>query len=235
MKKIILYMIMAIAGMIAVSCDKAIDEFDNSTNYIYFDMPFVLDQYGRKTTVREDSLMYSFAMDDLSVTEYTFKIPVNSVGLVTDQDRGFKVVVESGTATGNDWDETSLSKGMIPAGELIDTLRVTVKRTDVLKKEWRTITFRLEQNEHFALGAAELLKYPSPIFCNPQLGGLPGKDILVNFLVRSMPSGRRSIIWEPIPIWRNTVRIPVNSYTGDKCLITRCPVGTLQHLCLFVS
>ena len=88
MKKIILYMIMAIAGMIAVSCDKAIDEFDNSTNYIYFDMPFVLDQYGRKTTVREDSLMYSFAMDDLSVTEYTFKIPVNSVGLVTDQDRG---------------------------------------------------------------------------------------------------------------------------------------------------
>ena len=158
MKKIILYMIMAIAGMIAVSCDKAIDEFDNSTNYIYFDMPFVLDQYGRKTTVREDSLMYSFAMDDPSMTEYTFKIPVNSVGLVTDQDRGFKVVVESGTATGNDWDETSLSKGMIPAGELIDTLRVTVKRTDVLKKEWRTITFRLEQNEHFALGAAELLK-----------------------------------------------------------------------------
>ena len=158
MKKIILYMIMAIAGMIAVSCDKAIDEFDNSTNYIYFDMPFVLDQYGRKTTVREDSLMYSFAMDDPSVTEYTFKIPVNSVGLVTDQDRDFKVVVESGTATGNDWDETALSKGMIPAGKLIDTLRVTVKRTDGLKKEWRTITFRLEQNEHFALGATELLK-----------------------------------------------------------------------------
>ena len=42
MKKIILYMIMAIAGMIAVSCDKVIDEFDNSTNYIYFDMPFIL-------------------------------------------------------------------------------------------------------------------------------------------------------------------------------------------------
>lgn len=158
MKKIILYMIMAIAGMIAVSCDKVIDEFDNSTNYIYFDMPFILDQYGRKTTVREDSLIYSFAMDDPSVTEYTFKVPVNSVGLMTDQDRSFKVVVESGTATKNDWDETVLSKGKISAGELIDTLRVTVKRTDVLKKEWRTITFRLEQNEHFALGATELLK-----------------------------------------------------------------------------
>lgn len=137
MKKIILYMIMAIAGMIAVSCDKVIDEFDNSTNYIYFDMPFILDQYGRKTTVREDSLMYSFAMDDPSVTEYTFKVPVNSVGLMTDQDRSFKVVVESGTATKNDWDETVLSKGKISAGELIDTLRVTVKRTDVLKKEWK--------------------------------------------------------------------------------------------------
>ena len=101
--------------------------------------------------------MYSFAMDDPSVTEYTFKIPVNSVGLVTDQDPGFsfKVVVESGTATGNDWDETALCRGMIPARKLIDTLRVTVKRTDGLKKEWRTITFRLEQNEHFAFGGRQ--------------------------------------------------------------------------------
>ena len=157
MKKILLYIIVVITGIIAVSCDKTIDEFDNSTNYIYFDMPFVLDQYGKKTKVREDSLTYSFAMDDLSVTEYTFKIPVNSVGLRVDQDRSFKVLVETGNATGNDWDETVLSKAMIPAGKLIDTLRVTVKRTDALKKEWRTITFRLEGNEHFELGATELL------------------------------------------------------------------------------
>lgn len=127
---------------------------------------------------------------------------------------------------------------MIPAGELIDTLRVTVKRTDVLKKEWRTITFRLEQNEHFALGAAELLKAKisfTDILQPPTWWATWERLFWMNFLVRSMPSGRRSIIWEPIPIWRNTVRIPVNSYTGDKCLITRCPVGTLQHLCLFVS
>lgn len=44
---------MAIAGMIAVSCDKVIDEFDNSTIIFISDMPFILDQYGRKTTVRD--------------------------------------------------------------------------------------------------------------------------------------------------------------------------------------
>ena len=52
MKKIILYMIMAIAGMIAVSCDKAIDEFDNSTNYIYFDMPFWINTGERQLSGR---------------------------------------------------------------------------------------------------------------------------------------------------------------------------------------
>ena len=79
MKKIILYMTLCLIGMVQVACDQDIDGFDNSTNYIYFDLPFQLDQYGRKTTERVDSLVYSFAMDDPSVTSYTFKIPVNSV------------------------------------------------------------------------------------------------------------------------------------------------------------
>ena len=93
MKKIILYMTLCLIGMVQVACDQDIDGFDNSTNYIYFDLPFQLDQYGRKTTERVDSLVYSFAMDDPSVTSYTFKIPVNSVGLKTETDRHYKVVV----------------------------------------------------------------------------------------------------------------------------------------------
>lgn len=93
MKKIILYMTLCLIGMVQVACDQDIDGFDNSTNYIYFDLPFQLDQYGRKTTERVDSLVYSFAMDDPSVTSYTFKIPMNSVGLKTETDRHYKVVV----------------------------------------------------------------------------------------------------------------------------------------------
>ena len=56
------------------SCNQDIDRFDNADNYIYFNMPFVLNQYGKETSVRQDSLSYSFALDDISVTSYVFKI-----------------------------------------------------------------------------------------------------------------------------------------------------------------
>lgn len=141
MKKIILYMTLCLIGMVQVACDQDIDGFDNSTNYIYFDLPFQLDQYGRKTTERVDSLVYSFAMDDPSVTSYTFKIPVNSVGLKTETDRHYKVVVneKKTTATGTDWDMSVIEKAVIQSGTLRDTLEVKVNRTPILKKESRTI------------------------------------------------------------------------------------------------
>ena len=43
----------------------------NRANYIYFDLPFQLDQYGRKTTERVDCLVYSFAIVDLMSKEVT--------------------------------------------------------------------------------------------------------------------------------------------------------------------
>ena len=159
MKKIILYMTLCLIGMVQVACDQDIDGFDNSTNYIYFDLPFQLDQYGRKTTERVDSLVYSFAMDDPSVTSYTFKIPVNSVGLNTETDRHYKVVVneKKTTATGTDWDMSVIEKAVIQSGTLRDTLEVKVNRTPILKKESRTITLYIENNENFQVGASELL------------------------------------------------------------------------------
>ena len=34
------------------SCNQDIDRFDNADNYIYFNMPFVLNQYGKETSDR---------------------------------------------------------------------------------------------------------------------------------------------------------------------------------------
>lgn len=152
-------MTLCLIGMVQVACDKEIDGFDNATNYIYFDIPFQLDRYGRLTTTRQDSLVYSFAMDDPSVTTYTFKIPVNSVGLKAEQARTYKVVVDEKktTATDSDWDKSILHEAVLKAGTLKDTLKVTVNRIPVLKKEWRTITLRIEDNENFSVGASELL------------------------------------------------------------------------------
>lgn len=159
MKRSVYYMVICLMGILQAACDKDIDKFDNSENYIYFDIPFKLDDYGRVTAIRIDSLVYSFAMDDASVTTHTFRIPVNSIGLRAAQDRSYKVIADekATTAEERDWDQSVLQTAIIDAGELKDTLEVVVNRTEVLKKEARTLTLRLVENEHFQLGAQELL------------------------------------------------------------------------------
>ena len=69
------------------SCNQDIDRFDNADNYIYFNMPFVLNQYGKETSVRQDSLSYSFALDDISVTSYVFKSCIENLTVKRDSLR----------------------------------------------------------------------------------------------------------------------------------------------------
>lgn len=142
-----------------IACNQDIDKFDNGANYIYFNMPFKTDQNGRATTIREDSLIYSFALEDISVTSYTFKIPVNTVGLENDIDRSYKVEVVAANTSASDsqWDQTTLTNPMIKSGNLQDTLYVTVFRTADLRTEKKNITFRLLANAYFQLGDRDLL------------------------------------------------------------------------------
>lgn len=142
------------------SCEKSIEAFDNSTNFIYFNVPFFVNEYGQTTNKRVDSLFYSFAMDDLSVREYTFKIPVNIVGLAVGNDRSYKVeIVENKTsASDDDWDKTSIENSIIPKGLLVDTLYVKVNRSSILKTEFRSITLRLHETDDFKLNIPTLLE-----------------------------------------------------------------------------
>lgn len=157
MKKRLIYAFWGLVGLVPMACNQDIEEFDNAVNYISIDLPRELDQYGKETTTLIDSMVYSFAMDDASVTSHTFKVVINSAGLKADKPRSYKVVVdEKGTTIGeSDWDATVLASAQIDAGVLWDTLEVTVKRTDVLKTEWRSLSLRLEANENFQLGAVE--------------------------------------------------------------------------------
>ena len=138
-------------------CDQDIDKFDNSINYIYFDLPFVLDRYGRETQQREDSIEYSFAMDPIEVTQHVFKIPVSTVGLAYNQDRSYRVemVADSSDVTTDDWEAASIASPVIRANKLIDTLYVTVNRTPILKTTSRHIVFRILPNENFQLGTTD--------------------------------------------------------------------------------
>lgn len=140
------------------SCNKDIDGFDNSTNFIYFNMPFQLDQYGRETTKRVDSLTFSFAMSDNSVTTHTFKIPISIVGLAANGARDYSVVVdtENSTAKESDWDKKSIENLTIKPGALHDTILLVVNRTEALKNSWRSITLKIMSNNNFTMGAEEL-------------------------------------------------------------------------------
>jgi hypothetical protein len=141
------------------SCNKDIDSFDNSKNYIYFDVPFKVDDYGNKTTTRVDSIYYSFALDDASITSHTFKIPINTISLPANKDRSYKVevVTDKTTAEDTDWDKTCLENTIVKAGSVFDTLLVKVNRTSILRKAVRSITFRIVGNENFSEGYNNLL------------------------------------------------------------------------------
>lgn len=136
------------------ACEQDVDIFDNGENYIYFDLPYVIDDYGRVTTKHVDSLEYSFALEDHNVTEYTFLIPVNTIGLASDSDRTFRieVVKDSSNAAPEDWDASVIANPVIHAGRLSDTLYIKVNRTEILKEQARHITFQLLPNENFKLG-----------------------------------------------------------------------------------
>lgn len=158
MKKIKIYLFTALLLPTLASCEKDIRAFDNGTNYIHFNMPFVLDRYSRPTTERVDSIFYSFALDDKSVTTYTFKVPVNTVGLASDVDRPYRVEIdtEQTTATADDWSPSILDDLSIKAGELRDTIFLTVNRNPGIADQWHTIVLNMLPSDDFTLGVASL-------------------------------------------------------------------------------
>lgn len=153
--------ILLMCGLVSLaSCNKDIDSFDNSKNYIYFNMPYVTDSYGNVSTTRADSIYYSFAFDDASVKSHTFKIPVNAISLPANTDRTYKVevVTDETTATDADWDKSCLDNTVIKAGDVSDSLAVKVNRSEILRKAVKSITFRIVANDNFSEGYNNLLK-----------------------------------------------------------------------------
>lgn len=158
MKKLIYLFTCLWLALHFTACDKDIARFDNATNYIYFGIPFEKDQYGRDAEKRQDSISHSFALDGAGTLYYTFKIPVNILGLESEQDRNYKIeiVSDSTDATNDDWNPDSISNRMIHKGTLSDTLNIVVKKTDAIKNQWRHLVLRLVPNENFQAGDHEL-------------------------------------------------------------------------------
>ena len=143
------------------ACNQPIDDFDaQGDNFIYFDMPNVLNQLGHPTKVRDTVMSYSFDMDESHVTFHTFKIPVTIIGIPSATDRKYhvEVVADKSTATAEDWDKTTISNLTVKSGEMRDTIYLKVNRTEILQKEERRLVLRIVPNEHFLSGYNNLLE-----------------------------------------------------------------------------
>ncbi|MDE7073486.1 MAG: DUF4843 domain-containing protein [Odoribacter sp.] len=142
-----------------VSCQhEDIDGYDKSKDYIYIDIPYVLDQFGRETTTRQDSISYSFALDDLSVEDTVIKVVVKKIGVPATKDCPYTIelIEEETTATSDLWDVNVLKNRSIKSGQIADTVAIRVKRALILSEQWMQIKFRLLPNEYFETGYANL-------------------------------------------------------------------------------
>lgn len=150
-------LLLAVLGLAACQ-KKDIGHFDTATDYIYFDIPFQLTTNGEETDYRQDSISYSFALDDLSVTDTVIPVVVKIMGVPVDADRpyGVELIREETTATDEDWDASIIAGRFIPAGEITDTIPLRIWRAEALQDEWHRIGLRLVPNETFQAGYADL-------------------------------------------------------------------------------
>lgn len=153
------YSLFFLAAIGVVACQKNdIDHFDTATDYIYFDVPFQTDSYGEETEYRVDSISYSFALDNLEVTDTVIPVVVKIMGVPVDEDRPYEVEViqDETTATADDWDAAIISGRFIPAGEITDTISIRIQRNEILQEEWHRIGLRLVPNGNFQAGYGDL-------------------------------------------------------------------------------
>lgn len=138
--------------LLAISCQTQEPlEFDREKRYIYFDTPYKEDIFGRKLKERVDSMVYSFVLDDPSVTEHLFKIPVGVAGFPGDTDQNYEVEVakDQTTALDSDWDSNTIDNPVFKKGVMGDTLYVKVKREK--NADFKHITFNILPNAYFDL------------------------------------------------------------------------------------
>ena len=135
-----------------------VDGFDNSKSYIYFDVPYLLDAYGQETDIRSDSISYSFALDELSVTNTTIDVVVKVIGTPVDYDRPYEIelISDKTNASPDVWDENVVKNRSIKAGELTDTIKIVVQREPELQERWMQVEMRILTNEYFQLGYGNL-------------------------------------------------------------------------------
>lgn len=159
MKKTLYSWLVVFGCLLSVSCQQEdIDAYDEVKDYIYIDIPYMLDNFGRETNTRVDSIAYSFALDELSVEDTVINVVVKKIGVSTPEDCPYtlELVDEKTTATSDLWNPEILKNRSIKSGKIADTVAIRIKRALILRDQWMQISLRLRPNEYFETGYANL-------------------------------------------------------------------------------
>ncbi|MDQ6530073.1 DUF4843 domain-containing protein [Flavobacterium sp. LHD-85] len=149
MKKILILSITLLIITGFSSCTKEEIETYSGKDNIYFSPAVVSYVSLNGAKVLTDSIGLSFSLDNPVITERLFKIPIAVQGKASNVDREVKIAIDPSSTAIKDTHFTIPDKIIIPAGKVVDTIRVLVKRTPDMKKNAFSLVFNLEGNEFF--------------------------------------------------------------------------------------
>lgn len=148
MKKILILSIILLSFLGFTSCNEEEIETYNGTDNIYFS-PSVFPIAIAGARVLTDSVGLSFGLENPSIIEKTYKIPIRVQGKLSDTDRKVKITVDpSSTAIAGT--HFKLPDNIVMhAGQEVDTIEVKLFRTPDMKDKTMLLVLNLEQNEAF--------------------------------------------------------------------------------------
>jgi hypothetical protein len=162
MRKTIFYILMIPASgvLFAPACKRDNIMTYNATDNIYFD-------YRQNATPTNpgfpsDSMDYSFAYSDASVTETVISIPVSASGAPQNRDRQYSLSIDEG-GTAKEGVHFELPPLIIRAGRVHDTLFLKLKRTLDLQEKKVHVTLRLQPGEEFGTALNRRLSFGDTI------------------------------------------------------------------------
>lgn len=171
MKKILILNILGIfiSLLLFISCsEKQIDGFDANECFINFEKHIHKDMNGEIHEITDKEYEYSFSLEDESFKSYDYKFVVIIVGAAVGYDRPYtiNVIEEKTTAPASIY--AYESNRILKAGEVTDTVNVTLYRDPMLKDDAKVLTLGLVANEHFKKGV-EHRQYVSLTFADKLL------------------------------------------------------------------
>lgn len=152
MNKILILSIVFLSLLGFTSCNQEELETYSGADNIYFSPALVA--YVKNTlgggTIVADSTEFSFSLDNASVTETIYKIPIAVQGKTSSNDRKVKVTIDPSSTAIEGTHFTLPETIIIPAGKQRDTIAVTIFRTPDMKLNTFSLVLNLEENESFA-------------------------------------------------------------------------------------